>query len=170
MLDDLCGNESGFEVTKADLPGYDKPLAGYRLECEGNLLRPDSEPDREEHAVRFDGPWIPTVPVFAASTRVHPIVFDYPWIDLTSIEVSAPRGYEPAGPPQPTKIESPFGSYLLKISALPHGYRVERAFAIVSTTLKSDAYEAFRGFLEVARRADRTPVSFHREGEAAGQR
>jgi hypothetical protein len=90
-------------------------------------------------------------------------VFDYPWIDLTSIEMSAPPGYGPADPPQPTRIESPFGSYVLKISALSNGYRVERAFALVATTLKVEAYEELRGYLEAVRRADRTPLHFRRD-------
>ena len=161
-LDDLCGASASLDVSKAEAPALDDVNAAYRLECEGHEAVPGAGEGREELAVRFDGAWIPDVPLFASPTRAFPIVFDYPWIDIASIEVVAPKGYAPSPSPTPVKIESAFGSYALSVTATDRGYEVHRAFAMVSATIKSEAYDALRKFLEQVRVTDRTAVVFRR--------
>ncbi|MBI3447439.1 MAG: DUF3857 domain-containing protein [Acidobacteria bacterium] len=166
-LDELCGASASLEVSKAAAPALDDVNAAYRLECEGRQSVPGAGEGREELPLHFDGAWIPEVPLFASPTRAFPIVFDYPWIDMASIEVVAPKGYAPAPAPPPVKLEAPFGSYALSVKATDRGYEIQRAFAMVSATLKPESYEALRKFLEDVRMADRTAVVFRRgQGEA----
>ncbi len=160
----LCGAAGDFEVIQADAPSLGDLNAGFRTECKGdlvNLLVDDSE---EEFLLGIEGAWIPPVPRFVSRTRIHPVVFSFPFVDHTTLEVGAPPGFVPRAAPSEVRLETPFGSYELRVTAVENGYRVERSFAILALSVQPDRYDELRGFIDRVRVADRTMLEFKRLG------
>jgi len=165
-IEDLCASGTGFDVSSAESPGVEDPLAPYQISCEGEMEMPGVAAGRPEVTVGIGGAWSPEAPLFTEATRTYPVVFDFPWIDLTELSVAPPPGFRTGEAPKEVKIESPFGSYQLQFEASARGYRVRRAFAMVTPTIKTESYESLRRFLEEVRLADRTQLIFTRENGA----
>ncbi len=161
-LEELCGAGGDFEIETAEAPGLEQAGASFSIACEGRIANLALDAGRQEFSFVAGGAWIPPLPDFPAPSRVHPIVFDHPWMDISTIEVSAPPGFAPAEPPPPVTVVVPFGSYTLTARPIKDGFLIKREFVMEALTLKPEAYDQLRRFLEEARRADRAPVVFRR--------
>ena len=161
-----CGSSSRFEVSSAKDPALLDPTAEFQFVCDGTL--PDSEIDGAMEEVSFAarGPWYPDTPSFTSEERVQPVVFDYPFIDMSTVEIRPPEGYGVESLPEPMKASTPFASYALSVSRTDSGYLVQRAFAIIRTTIPTDQYGQLRSFLQKVESADRTLLVLHKQGDA----
>lgn len=114
----------------------------------------------------MNGPWIEPYPDFGAATRVHPVVLPFRRVDLRDLEVVSPPGYAPGSTPPPVSVETPFGSYLLAIERMPHGFHVKRSLVLTRAIIPVEEYQALRAFLGQAGRADDRMLHFVRSPEA----
>lgn len=161
-LDAACGSIETSELKKAEAPGFDALGKGFALECEGS---DESGLDNDVglYALAVRGPWIEDPPELTAATRVHPIIFEFPRVDLCTLEVAPPAGFAVKGAPEPIKIDSKFGRYLLSITVAGNGsYHVERKFALVPIAVPAAEYDELKRFLADVRRADKTRLEFQR--------
>jgi len=161
-LDGLCGSQGSFEVTRAEAPGLDDLYQGLHLECEGTMTDTNFTSDLGRYSFRFDGPWEEGVPELTSPTRVHPVIFSFPHVDKNVIDIDAPSGFVAADPPPSTKLDSPYGHYVLSISAASSGFHVERTFSIDTVGVAAAEYDPLRRFLSEVRQADRMPVEFRK--------
>lgn len=164
-LDELCGTDADMEISKAEAPALEDVRQAFRLECEATMLDAGFRANLSSYGFSFLGPWIGWVPELSAPTRVHPVVFQFPKIDEEVVEVLSPPGFEPAGAPAVTPLDSPFGHYALFVTATPAGYHVERVFSLTALGVPPQEYDALRKFLAEVHRADRTQLEFRRAGE-----
>jgi len=161
-LDSLCGSQGSFEVTRAEAPGLEDLYQGLHLECEGTMTDTNFTSDLGRYSFQFDGPWEEGVPELTSPTRVHPVIFSFPHVDKNVIDIDAPSGFVAADPPPSTKLDSPYGHYVLSISATSSGYHVERTFSIDTVGVTAAEYDPLRRFLSEVRQADRMPVEFRK--------
>jgi len=163
LLDEACGASGDFEIARAELADLEKQRAEYRLECEGDLVNVSLDETSAGFIYGINGPWIPDLPEFHATTRVHHVVMPHPFIDTSTIEIESPDGFVPEEAPQPVKYQSPYGSYGLQITKSKTGYTVERAVAVTALFVAPENYATMRGFFEKVRTADRIELRFRRE-------
>jgi len=161
-LEELCGSYGSFEVSRAESPGLEDLNQGLRLECEGTLTDTNFTSDLGRYAFRFDGAWEENVPELTSPTRVHPVIFSFPHVDKSVIDVDVPAGFAAGDPPPSTQLDSPYGHYLLAVSATPTGYHVERTFSIDTVGVTAAEYEPLRKFLSEVHQADRAPIEFRK--------
>lgn len=164
-LDALCGSSSWFEVSAAEYPAWKDPSADYQIQCEGSLTESGYDEFADSFSMWPGGEWFPDAPSFPDEERVHPVVFRYPFIDMSVVDVAAPPGFGPGPPPEPVKLGTGFASYAHSVTATESGFRVQRALAIVKTTIPREAYPELRDFLQRVERADRTRITFLRTEE-----
>ncbi len=158
----LCGGGGPAEILRAKAPAVEEIRSPFRIECDITLTPPTLSGEPGVHIFSLEGPWFPPIQDLPSSTRVHRIVFDYARAHHTSMVVSAPFGFGPSEPPPPVKVESPFGTYALDVSATDGGYRVERRFVLSEVEISALDYPALRDFFSRALRADRTVLTFAR--------
>ncbi len=164
-LDELCGTDADMEISKAEAPALEDLRQVFRLECEATMLDAGFRANLSSYSFSFLGPWIGWVPELSAPTRVHPVIFQFPKIDQEVVEVLSPPGFEPAGAPALTPLDSRFGHHALFVTATPAGYHVERVFSLTALGVPPQEYDALRKFLAEVHRADRTQLEFRRAGE-----
>ena len=161
-LDGLCGSSDMYEVSRAEANGLEKPMAEFRLTCEGELTEGGPDEINDDYYFQIEGPWIEEYPEFTTLTRVHPVVLPFRCVDLTMIDVAPASGFVTVADPAPIKLESPFGRYYLSIKSTSEGYHVERMVAFLRVGIPPEEYEALREFLNDVRSADKTYLQFRR--------
>ena len=166
QLDVLCGASGDFEVSRAQAPDVNDLTAGYNIVCAGQMTnaQPDEAQDRFELSIA--GAWFPEAPWFPSATRSLPIVFSYPHVDRTTVEVAAPPGFNSVAVPEAVPLDSPYGSYNLRVTQTTHGYRVERTFTLTALTVAVSEYDQLRAFFGRMRVADRARLEFIRSRSA----
>jgi len=163
-LDRLCGGRGSGEVAAAELPNLDQPAAPFQIACDITAGEANVGEDISEYHLTAMGPWWPETPELTAATRIHPVVFEYPRLDIVSVDIVPPAGFSAKAPPQPVKVESPFGKYQWAATKTEKGFHVDRAFALLPLFVKPTDYDALKAFLRQVHTADQTALVFERTG------
>jgi len=166
-LDEICGAGSQFDIARAEAPGIDDLLAGFRFECEGESIASPTPSGAGELDVSMAGPWIEALPELSAPVRHHPVVLGYPRVESLQIDILPPAGYVAAAASPPVTIEGPYGDYSLETRADDKGYHLTRTLTVKTPRVEVRSFEGLRSFLSQIQRADRTPLVFRKAGAPA---
>ncbi|WP_146660364.1 DUF3857 domain-containing protein [Enhygromyxa salina] len=79
--------------------------------------------------------------------RDQPLVLGVPNREVREIEYTLPRGLEFSHTPQPSRIESPFGRFVLEIDPQPRTAKITTTLEFSRARVEPGEYEAFREFL-----------------------
>ena len=161
-VDLLCGASPDVEIVKADVVGIDDLSHGLELHCELERYGTTLEEDIGVYYLEWGGPWLRELPDLPEGPRTHPVVFEFPRVDVVNLEIVAPEGYVPEDAPEPEKLQTPVGNYVLRVSRLEDRFKVERAVALFNLAIPVDRYDELRSFIEDVRRLDRSPLTFKR--------
>jgi hypothetical protein len=161
-VDLLCGASPDVEIVKADVVGIDDLSHGLELHCEFERYGTPLEEDIGVYYMEWGGPWLRELPDLPEGPRTHPVVFEFPRVDIVNLEIVAPEGYVPEDAPEPEKLQTPVGNYILRVSRLEDRFKVERAVALFNVSVSVDRYDELRSFIEDVRRLDRSPLTFMR--------
>lgn len=161
-LVEMCWGHSTLDVAEADYPGLDERRDDARRVCAGENQGPGPLADAAACEFAIQGPWSVGAPILPEENRTHPIVLPYPETDILSLDVTTPPGFETTAPPETVTFESPYGRYLLSVTATETGYHVERMSTITALGLPASEYAPFREFFERIRKADKTALHFTR--------
>lgn len=166
-IDKLCGESSRLDLTKAEASGIDDINVPYSLTCEGEYSSAKVDAKSSVHQYALSGLWVDVPPQYPASVRRYPLVFSYPRTDQQVVDIRSPRGFRARTAPLPTTIESPFGTYDMKVSATDSGFHVERKLVMSAIRVLPDEYAGFREFLAAVKKGDMQVVEFARSAEGA---
>ncbi|HET6372037.1 MAG TPA: DUF3857 domain-containing protein [Candidatus Polarisedimenticolia bacterium] len=161
-IDQLCGAGGDFEVSRAMAPDLNDFAAGYHIDCVGLLTTILVDETQDRFALSIAGAWLPAAPWFPSATRTLQVVFSYRRVDRTTLDVAAPPGFVHAQAPEAVVLDSPYGTYSLRVTEKERGYRVDRAFTLKGLTVELSEYDRLRAFLDKVRLADRTRLEFVR--------
>ncbi len=161
-LDNLCGASGVFEVSRAEAPGLENLSEGFRLECEGVSLEPGPRSEADEYLLPLRGDWIEPYADFGAARRVHPVVLPYRRADVLRLAAGAPEGFVPAPAPPPISLETPFGSYALRVRHADGGFQVERTLVLTRAIIPAAEHELLRNFFTRVRYGDEQMLRYTR--------
>lgn len=162
QLDEACGGIGSGEVVAAELPGLDDPTAPFQIACDVEMETTGLDESIGRYQLDAVGPWWPRTPELTAPTRTQPMIFDYPSLDVVSVDVVAPEGFAAEPPPEPVKLQSPYGRYEFWVRKTDAGFHVDRVFALTPLVVRANDYETLKHFLEQVRTADRMALAFRR--------
>jgi hypothetical protein len=162
-IDTLCGADAGStEVLVAEIPNLDDFADDYRLDC-GIERAFAHDPDLASIRVSIHGPWVAPLPDLGTEPlRHHPVVFRFPRVDYAETRFHAPPGFVPGPLPATTKLDSPFGRFVLQVEDQGGVLVAHRFLALTAIVVRVEDFDALRGFLDSVRLADRTQISFER--------
>jgi hypothetical protein len=164
-LDTMCG-AGRWDPRRAEAPELDDRTAPFKLDCEIETDTTNFDASLGRYSVSVTGPWWPAVADFTEPTRSQPIVFPFPKTDIVRVEVAPPPGFRVENPPEPVRIDSQIGTYVLEVVAADTGYRVSRKLELKALKVIPEGYGLVRKFLSDVARADRTPLTFRSESSA----
>jgi tetratricopeptide (TPR) repeat protein/transglutaminase-like putative cysteine protease len=93
------------------------------------------------------------------SERAHDLVLGFPWEQEEQVTYVLPMGYGPKRLPEPRRIESPFGRFVLAVERTGREVQVRSALTVLRHRVTRAEYPAFRRFcLEVDRAMEQALV------------
>jgi tetratricopeptide (TPR) repeat protein len=143
----LSGTFPGTVVEGAEFPGITDVLAPVRVDAK---LSVPGWAQVQGKGLRFRilGHEVQLVRAVAPQTkREHPLVMGVPNLEVRSIEYELPRGMKFSQVPKPAKIDSPFGSFELKIDAKDRTAVITTSIEFARSRIEPGEYQAFREFL-----------------------
>jgi len=81
------------------------------------------------------------------SNRRSDMVLRYPWSTSFRYEIELPRGFEPAGLPEASRIDSPFGEVNVEYAREGGALVISGSIEISRARIRADEYAGFRSFL-----------------------
>lgn len=137
----------GTVVEDADFPGITDVLAPVQVQAK--LSVPGwAQPQGQGLRFRLLGHEVQLVRGIAPQAkREHPLVIGVPNREVRTIEYQLPRGMKFSQVPKPARVDSPFGSFELKIEAKERSAVVTTSVEFARSRVEPGEYQAFREFL-----------------------
>jgi len=149
----LAGTFPGTIVDDAEFPGITDVLAPVTVKAElsvPNWAQPQDGTQAQGKGLRFRllGHEVQLARGVAAQTkREHPLVLGVPNREVRNIEYELPRGLEFSQVPKPARVDSPFGSFELKVDAKGRTAVITTSIEFARARIEPGEYQAFREFL-----------------------
>jgi hypothetical protein len=141
----------GTVVRSASFPGITNVLAPVEVEAELSVpgwAQVQGEGKAKGLRFRLLGQEVQIQrSVAPQAKRQHPLVLGVPNHELRTIEYQLPRGMSFTQVPKPARIDSPFGSFELKIDSEASSATVTTSIEFARARIEPSEYEAFREFL-----------------------
>ncbi len=137
----------GITIRAARFPGITDVLAPVRVEAE---LAVPGWAQVQGRGLRFRvlGHDVELLRAAAPQAkRTHPLVLGVPNREQRTIEYTLPRGLTFTQVPKPARVDSPFGSFELKIDTQDRSATVTTSLEFARARVEPGDYEAFREFL-----------------------
>jgi hypothetical protein len=163
--EELCGASGEIELLSSELPGLNEPMSAFQISCETENTRTNLDEETGAYRLGVSGAWLENVPDLPTEARTQPVLFRFPRTDLLTLDIASPKGFTPSSEVAPIQLSTPYGMYLLSVSARENGYHVERSVTLVPLAVMASDYGSLQSFFAEIRRADRTLLAFKRVPE-----
>jgi tetratricopeptide (TPR) repeat protein len=143
----LAGTFPGTKVVSASFPGITDPLAPVQVKAE--LTIPGwAQVQGQGLRFRLLGHEVQLQRAVAPQAkRNHPLVLGVPNREVRTLQYELPRGMSFSQVPKPARIDSPFGSFELKVEAKDRTATVTTTIEFTRSRVEPDEYLKFRDFL-----------------------